>query len=270
MKNGIHFISGLPRSGSTLLAALLRQNPRFHAEMSSSVAAIYSAAQGAMSGRNDYHVFIKEHQREAVLRGIFQSFYAHIQESMLVFDTNRIWCSKVSGLATLFPDSKILCCVRSLAWVLDSIERLVQKNALVPSKLFNFEAHGTVYTRAESLTGVGGMVRAAHDGLQEAFFGENAHRLLLIQYESLTRHPQSTMSAIYGFLGEKPFVHDFENVDYNADEFDRQFGMSGLHEVKRKVRYVERSSILPLELFGKFERSFWKDPGRNVRNVSII
>jgi len=28
-----HFISGLPRSGSTLLAALLRQNPRFHAAM---------------------------------------------------------------------------------------------------------------------------------------------------------------------------------------------------------------------------------------------
>ncbi|WP_442939260.1 sulfotransferase [Nostoc sp.] len=31
----IHFISGLPRSGSTLLGALLRQNPRFHASMSS-------------------------------------------------------------------------------------------------------------------------------------------------------------------------------------------------------------------------------------------
>jgi hypothetical protein len=31
MLNGIHFISGLPRSGSTLLAALPRQNPRFHA-----------------------------------------------------------------------------------------------------------------------------------------------------------------------------------------------------------------------------------------------
>jgi sulfotransferase len=30
MQNGIHFISGLPRSGSTLLAAILRQNPRFH------------------------------------------------------------------------------------------------------------------------------------------------------------------------------------------------------------------------------------------------
>ena len=28
MDHGIHFISGLPRSGSTLLAGILRQNPR--------------------------------------------------------------------------------------------------------------------------------------------------------------------------------------------------------------------------------------------------
>ena len=30
----MHLISGLPRSGSTLLAALLRQNPRFEAGIS--------------------------------------------------------------------------------------------------------------------------------------------------------------------------------------------------------------------------------------------
>jgi sulfotransferase len=29
----MHFISGLPRSGSTLLAGILRQNPQFHAAM---------------------------------------------------------------------------------------------------------------------------------------------------------------------------------------------------------------------------------------------
>ncbi|MEG4005469.1 sulfotransferase [Microcoleus sp. Pol11C1] len=32
-----YFISGLPRSGSTLLAALLRQNPRFYSAMTSPV-----------------------------------------------------------------------------------------------------------------------------------------------------------------------------------------------------------------------------------------
>ena len=37
----IHFISGLPRSGSTLLAALLRQNPRFEAAMSGPLAGLF-------------------------------------------------------------------------------------------------------------------------------------------------------------------------------------------------------------------------------------
>jgi sulfotransferase len=44
MQKVIHFISGLPRSGSTLLAAILRQN-RFHAGMSSPVASLFMALQ---------------------------------------------------------------------------------------------------------------------------------------------------------------------------------------------------------------------------------
>jgi len=38
MPNQVHFISGLPRSGSTLLCALLRQNPRFSSAVTSPVA----------------------------------------------------------------------------------------------------------------------------------------------------------------------------------------------------------------------------------------
>ena len=44
-----HFIAGLPRSGSTLLAAILRQNPAITASMSSPVGAIFSAMQKAIS-----------------------------------------------------------------------------------------------------------------------------------------------------------------------------------------------------------------------------
>jgi hypothetical protein len=48
MQNAFHFISGLPRSGSTLLAAILRQNPAFHAAMTSPVGALYMALETAM------------------------------------------------------------------------------------------------------------------------------------------------------------------------------------------------------------------------------
>lgn len=39
----IHFTSGLPRSGSTLLAALLRQTPGFAAGMSGPLAGLFGA-----------------------------------------------------------------------------------------------------------------------------------------------------------------------------------------------------------------------------------
>jgi hypothetical protein len=51
MQPDIHFISGLPRSGSTLFAVILCQNPRFHAAMTSSVGSIYLAVLGALSRR---------------------------------------------------------------------------------------------------------------------------------------------------------------------------------------------------------------------------
>jgi sulfotransferase len=58
MQNRLHFISGLPRAGSTLLAALLRQNPRFTAGMSSPVYALFRSMLIETSARSEGSVFI--------------------------------------------------------------------------------------------------------------------------------------------------------------------------------------------------------------------
>jgi sulfotransferase len=53
LQNGIHFISGLPRSGSTLLSALLLQNPALHAGITSPVGALVAAMLREVSQGND-------------------------------------------------------------------------------------------------------------------------------------------------------------------------------------------------------------------------
>jgi hypothetical protein len=53
MQANIHFISGLPRSGSTLLSAILKQNPRFHAGMTGPVGSLVDAMLRSMSMNND-------------------------------------------------------------------------------------------------------------------------------------------------------------------------------------------------------------------------
>jgi sulfotransferase len=271
MDSGIHFISGLPRSGSTLLAGILRQNPRFHAGMTSPVGSMYMALETSMSRRNETAVFIDEAQRRAVLKGLFSNYYEAIHPAKVVFDTNRAWCTKLPALMQLFPDARIICCVRHIGWIMDSIERLVRRNAFELSGMFGFEPGFTVYTRINRLASSDGLVGYALDALREAFYGEQAPRLILVEYQALTRAPQETLGHLYTMLGEAPFVHDFENVEYQADDFDLALGSRGLHTVRRRVEWVERQTVLPPQLFERFGGDmFWRTPEANTRGVPVI
>ena len=175
-------------------------------------------------------------------------------------------------IAQLFPEARVIVCVRELVWIMDSFERILTKNPLIVSKMFAKQSGATVFTRLASLGSGQGTVGFAWNAVQEAFYGEFADRLIVIDYEALTRQPQRTMEFIYDELGLPHFAHDFDNVSYReGDEFDQQLGVAGLHTVGRKVRYVERPSILPPELIERFSgRSFWRRPAVNRRKVKVL
>jgi sulfotransferase len=271
MQIGIHFISGLPRSGSTLLAGILKQNPRFHAGMSSPMASLFMAMQGATSRRNETAVFIDEVQKTDLLRNLFTSYYHAIHPQKLVFDTNRAWCSKLPALVRLFPKAKVICCVRHVSWIMDSVERIIRASPFELSGIFGFEPSNTVYTRVNRLATSEGMVGFALDALREAFFGEHANRLILIGYEALVRRPKDTLAQLYNFIGEKPFEHDFDNVEYEASEFDIALGTPNLHTVRRKVEWIERKTVLSPELFNRFVNdAFWAIPEANINRVPVL
>lgn len=271
MQNGIHFISGLPRAGSTLLAAILRQNPRFHAGMTSPVGTMYLALEQAMSRRNETAVFIDGQQRRNLLAGLFTNYYGATQHERLVFDTNRVWCAKLPGLMQLFPQARVVCCVRDLGWIMDSIERHVRRNAFEPSGMFGFEAGHTVFSRVNRVADGDGLVGYALDALKDGFFGEQAGQMILLEYDALVRQPERTMARLYEFLGEASFAHDFDNVEYGAEEFDLALGAPGLHEIRRKVEWIERRTVLPPELFRRFDNDmFWRSAANQQRGVPII
>ena len=271
MERRFHFISGLPRSGSTLLAGLLRQNPRFHAGMSGPVGGLFNTLQGDMSGRNEYAVFISDTQRRRILQGLFDEYYGEEFTAEVVFDTNRIWCSKLRSLKELFPAAKVIACVRHVPWIIDSIEQLIRRNTFQPSAIFNYQPGGTVYSRSEGLANGDGMVGFAYNALKEAYYGEDTANLMLLQYETLVSDPSAALKAIYAFIGEPAFAHDFDNVSYDADEFDTRAGTPGLHTVRRKIAVRERTSVLPPDVFRRFENdAFWRDPQLNLRGVRVV
>jgi sulfotransferase len=271
MDHGIHFISGLPRSGSTLLSALLLQNPALHAGITSPVGGLVSSMLRDVSQGKEFAVLIDDAQRQALLRGLFDSFYHAIHPHRTVFDTSRGWTLRLTMLAMLFPEAKMICCVRDMPWILDSVERVLRQNPWELSKIFDFEPSGTVYSRVEGLAGSNGMVGMAYNAVKQAMYSAEADRLMLLTYETLTQKPAQALEAIYEFTGQQPFKHDFENVSFNAAEFDARLGTRGLHTVGPKVHANQRETILPPDLWRRFELdSFWKDPAFNIRDVRVV
>jgi sulfotransferase len=265
----LHFISGLPRSGSTLLSAILRQNPAFHAAMSGPLCAMFAALQKSMSPRNEFSIFITDQQKSRVLRGLVESYYQDLSQKSLIFDTNRSWSANMSALALLFPSARVLCCVRSPAWILDSIERRLQSAPFPMEKMFSPESGENVYTRCDYLLKKG-LLAVALQSLRQAWHGEHAGRLIAIRYDSLTENPAQVIAQLYELLGQPLFPHDFSNLEYDAPGYDDQMGMPGLHRVRPRVEGIKRTTVLPPDLFHPNDRCFWDVPGQNPRGVIVL
>ena len=209
-------------------------------------------------------------QRRNLLRGLFESYYSDLKGKDVILDTNRMWCSKLPALLDLFPDTKVIACVRNVAWVMDSLESKFRENPYENTRLFNDEfERNTVYSRVEVLAQRNRLVGFAWSALKEAYYSEQADSLLLVDYDLLSQAPEKVLPLIYEFIGEDPYEHDFDNVEFNAPDFDAALGVSGLHQVRSKVEFQPRQTILPPDLFEQYSQlTFWNDAkGSSRANV---
>ena len=98
-----HFITGLPRAGSTLLSALLLQNPRFHAGMTSPVGGLFKGMLNQLGAGSEFGPVVTKEQRKRLSRGLFDSYYAdQAGNKEVIFDTNRMWSAQIRAIASKF------------------------------------------------------------------------------------------------------------------------------------------------------------------------
>ena len=272
MSAKLHFISGMPRSGTTLLAGILRQNPAFHAAMSGPVAQMVQALLMTFAPQNEGAIFIDDATRQALLRAVVDAYYAPHADKAVIFDTNRAWSARLPVIRALYPGAKVIACVRDVAWIIDSFERLFLKNPFQTSRMFGHPSQrATMDARAEALSGRDRLVGFAWSAVKEAYFGPHAEALLLVEYDRLVQDPAACLAEIYDFIGEPAFAHDFDNVEYDEPEFDSRLGTPGLHSVKRKVEWRPRPTILPPDLFARLHAmTFWRqDRGSSARRITV-
>ena len=93
----------------------------------------------------------------------------------------------------------------------------------------------------------------------------------VIDYDILAQRPNEVISLVYSFLGEQPFEHDHQNIDFDTPDYDEGLGLVRLHKVRPKVQFEARNTILPPDLFEHYTKlPFWHDSTLSQTNVIRI
>lgn len=258
MTKEYNFITGLPRAGTTLLTTILNQNPDFNSEISGPLARFSRAIIEQSSDQGGYKFVCPEAKRKELILSLFDIYYKD-SNATTNFNVNRGWSLMLPLLKDLFPDTKVIACVRDIKWILDSFETLVRKNPYSVSNIFTPEENVNVYTRCQALLSESRTIGFAYQALKHGYFSTERSMMLIVEYDDLAKKPKETMQKIYKFLDKPYFEHDFDNVEFSFDEFDNDVNLPGLHTTRKKVEFKHRPLIIPPDIQSRVTgMEFWK------------
>lgn len=245
-------VSGLPRSGSTLLCQLLAQHPEIHSPgHSSPLNGLLNDIRHRVSD-NDFFLsqldvdFERTYGRlKNAYRGFIDGWFAEAGEKVVV-DKNRGWLAMVETLEVLHPDYVILVCVRDLTQIFGSIEAQHDRTRLIDFP-DHIDAHNP-FVRADRLFGRGGIVGgplSIIEYVRQIPAGEIQDKILYVPFEYLVEHVGEAMDRIYEKLGVSEFTVDPENLKVAPHESDSYYRFKYRHKTYPTLNKPERHEIMP-------------------------
>jgi len=256
MNKQLHFLSGVPRSGSTVLSAILNQNKQTHVSATSGLifalngmATTWNTTGLLSSNEKNYELLVKS------MTAVINEFYADYDHSIII-DKSRGWpiplimeiMEKVLG-----RKPKIIATVRSVPDCMASFVRIAK-----PENLDDF-----IYSDRLS-----GYLKRSYLSLQ-AGYNSNPDCFCLIEYEDLIANPKLQLDRIHAFLELDDFEYDLTNIDGTSlQENDKEVhGYAGMHDIQpflAKQHNEDPRDVLKHHYSTFCQPEFWLDTPRTV------
>ena len=240
MNKKIHFVSGLPRAGSTLLMNLLAQNPLVHSTATSGLHEIgYIARQFHQT--EEFKTIPNPKDGETLfydyVKGGCENAFNRLTDRPIVADKCRSWVGHLDMLFAIWPNAKVVVPVRDMRGILSSLEKKWRAH---PFPMTGIEKQNpqnwtTVEKRAQAwlqIPPLGIAVERLSDAVRR--FKDKLH---FVRFDSLTSSPKEEMAAIWNYLGLESPAHDFDNVVQYTKEHELGWPY-GDHEIRAKVESV--------------------------------
>ena len=258
-----YFDCGLPRSGSTLLTALLNQNPFIHAGTLSPVFELMYYSNEILN-KEQAQAFPKPDAFCHIVRSQIINYYSDRDEPILI-DKCRAWPAHIDLLKKYVTDDpKLICTVRHPLDILASFITLIHKDktlSFIDKAMLQQGLTITDDSRCHYMMNPGGIVWESMNALATAFRQKQQHHIHFIQYDDLVSNPSQEIAKLHGFLELDPFVYDFDNIVAKDRERDVEvYGLPTMHEVRKSINKVSKpyQEVLSVDVINKYiNYDFW-------------
>lgn len=234
MNKNFIMLSGLPRSGSSVLASMLNQHPKIFASTTSPVIDLLEIIVNNWTNvsaalRNPY-----VNQQTNIVAGMIDGAYLHIEKPIII-DKNRLWPRHAALMQNAIGSRpKIICTVRSIPDILASYILLIRRNApkitWIDQDLLNQNQLLNDKNRCRII-----WEKYMNHPYNSLVIGRNSKiaEMLWVEYDDIVNNSQTVMDRICGFIGTNTHTVDITSLQPMDENDQFHGGMEGLHEVRR-------------------------------------
>jgi len=248
-----YFMGGLPRSGSTVLTAILNQHPEIYASPQSNLLGIYHNLQNEIYNSESWKTGLIHENYQTTINFLGNLFYSSVEKSIII-DKNRAWGTPGNHniATTLNKTPKTILVLRPIIEVLSSFVRLAEKNPdnFIDNEIANQDFYSKYYkdindVRCDYLMRSNGEIDQAL--LAIATLLNKPEICHLVWYDDLVANPQACLSGIYQFLDIYDFKHNFSKIKQLDKHDDSQiFGIKDLHLISSSIKASQTKPELVL------------------------
>lgn len=244
-----YFLSGLPRSGNTLLGSILNQNKNISVTPNSYISEMLYRVESIKHEMQGVKNFPDIESFDNVNKNILINYYSKWSSKYII--DRSCWGTpyNLDLLQKYCPNKiKIIVLIRDLDEILASFIKWSLEN---PNNFL--EKYKTIEEKCDFLMNPNGQIMKQLYSYNNLMKNENKQYAIFITYDSLVKEPEKNINKIYSFLNIKNYKHHYTNLSQleanNIKYCDEVYGKN-LHKVKENL--IEKTDYCPTDYIPKY------------------
>lgn len=249
MNKEFFFISGLPRTGSTLLCNIISQREDTYVEPNSPICQLLFGIEEVCQFRA-YEAILRSNKLEfenILLSEVANLWYNKINKKNII-DKSRYWTINPKYMSLITKTPKCLVLIRPITEIVKSFIKLKKQNNNVLSE-YNLLIDG----RDPTFSAIQGVAEAFRYDQDLYLFGT---------YDQFIKNPEEFLNQVYNFWGIDNYRHNFNTIIPISDQGDKILGTPNLHESRIDIKKNNYEFLIPNPLWKRvqeMDEALWYD-----------